>query len=174
MVKTNNKKRGFSLAEMLVAMLIVSVFFTAATKVMTQRPKKEVVKSPHGFFECYYSGNSLFKQTQKGTSGAEAVRAQNCNFMPPVGLSFINVHFLYDGHYYNFQEVLYDNMFELANPGDIAAYYSQYVEGEAAEHYGKEPVELRNYLRATYPASRILQQWPNEEQAPASALFISW
>ena len=173
MVKTVNKKRGFSLAEMLVAMLIVSVFFTAATKVMTQRPKKEVVKSPHGFFECYYSGGSLFTQTQKGTGGAEAGRAQNCNFMPPVSLSFINVHFLYNGNYYNFHEVLYDNMFELANPGEIATkYYSQYV--EEPQTYGKPAVDLRNYLASSYPASRILEQWPAEGNAPASALFISW
>jgi len=58
MVKSEHKK-GFSLAEILVAMLILSIFFLAGAKVYTRKQKDEVMKKIHGFYECYWDGGTL-------------------------------------------------------------------------------------------------------------------
>ena len=49
-------KKGFSLAEALVVMAVVSIFFAAVTKVITTRPKKPKQANLHGYYECYVDG----------------------------------------------------------------------------------------------------------------------
>ena len=46
-------KKGFSLAEALVVMAIISIFFAAASKIITTRPKPPKQVNQHGYYECY-------------------------------------------------------------------------------------------------------------------------
>ena len=56
-------KRGFSLAEALVVMAIISIFFAAATKIITTRPKPKIQVNPHGYFECYKLGGTQYQRS---------------------------------------------------------------------------------------------------------------
>ena len=92
-----NKKSGFTLAEMMISMLVVSIFFAAFAQTLTYKKPKEVQITPHGFFECYYRGGQLYVHTYKDNlrgRDKEPNQSTNCNFEPPVGLTFINVHYL--------------------------------------------------------------------------------
>ena len=60
------------MVEALISMAILSLFFVFAMKVITIKPKKEILSSPHGHFTC--CGKT------------------NCEFKPPVGVAFFNVH----------------------------------------------------------------------------------
>ena len=87
-------KKGFSLAEALVVMAIISIFFAAAGKIMTQRPKPQKIEYPHGYFECYLDGATL-----KQAAANEEVEKENivasggvCKFEPPKGVAFFNLN----------------------------------------------------------------------------------
>lgn len=55
-------KKGFSLSELLVVTLIISVVAAASTPFINpKKQKKEVTKAPHGIFECYYKDGQLYE-----------------------------------------------------------------------------------------------------------------
>ena len=170
----NNKNPGFSLAEALISMLIVSVFFVAATKIMTQKQSKESEKSPHGFFECYYKGGALYTHGLRGGTEVPEARSSNCNFQPPAILSFINVHYVYNNNYFNSQEPLFDNSVSIASPDSIKDFYPQcFPFNNACSAMFKPIAEFKNYLSGTHPESKIYQIW-TYSTVPMPALFISW
>ena len=178
MMNTNNKKRGFSLTETLVSMLVVSIFFVAASKIITHRPPKEIQTPPHGFFECYYIGGQLYSHSVRGNADEPEHRTTNCNFQPPLGLSFINVHYISydDERYFNSVEPLYDRRMELSRPSDIEAYYSQYNDEDSnnrTDVYENQIEEFFTYLAKTHPRSKIYEQY-NDGDLSSNALFISW
>ena len=108
MVKKNHKK-GFSLAEALVSMLILSIFFGVAAKMVTQRPKQEYIVSPHGFFECY-------KDNTDGTikvngTGLDSPTTGTCEFTPAKNTSVYNlVLYSYGCVYYR---ILYEMNYKI-------------------------------------------------------------
>lgn len=61
-------KKGFSLAEALVVMAVVSIFFAAVTKVITTRPKKPKQANLHGYYECYVDGGMYGKIREEWSS----------------------------------------------------------------------------------------------------------
>ncbi len=61
-IKKQNKS-GFSLAEALVSMLILSVFFIATAKVITTKQPAGKIAITHGFYECYRDSSGELKQT---------------------------------------------------------------------------------------------------------------
>ena len=66
MVKRNYKK-AFSFAEILISMLILSVFFIAGAKIFTHKQKDEVMKKINGFYECYWTdGGLMFAMSKTG------------------------------------------------------------------------------------------------------------
>lgn len=85
-------KRGFSLAEALVVMTVVSIFFAFAAKVVTTRQKPQVASNPHGYFECYLDGNTLM-QARKNEQVLIAPQNANgtCTFQPPKGVAEFNI-----------------------------------------------------------------------------------
>ena len=83
MKKTLNKKYGFSLFEAVVVMGIVAIFVAAATNVFTKKHKQVQEKTPHGRFECYYSGDQLVQQlfTENMSQQKQNV-SDHCTFKP--------------------------------------------------------------------------------------------
>lgn len=99
----NNKKfkKGFSLFEAFVVMLIVSIFVALMANTVAHRPKEKVASEAHGRFECYYdpSNNKLYQQlyTEGSTTGRKLATKEIefkkdddttemkkvCEFVPP-------------------------------------------------------------------------------------------
>ena len=174
MVK-DNKKLGFSLAEALMSMLIISVFFVAATKIVTQKPPKETEMSPHGFFECYYRGR-LYTHALRGDSEVPEAPAANCNFQPPAGLSFINVHYVTGNTYLNSQEPLFEQRIEIGSPGEMQSkFYPHCFSGSnsSCSSMVKSKTDFYYYLHAAHPKSNIYRMWV-QGTVPTNVLFISW
>lgn len=87
-------KKGFSLAEALVVMAIISIFFAAAGKIMTQKPKPIKQQNPHGYFECYLDGGTHKQSSAIEEAATDPVVAEGgaCKFEPPKGVAFFNVN----------------------------------------------------------------------------------
>lgn len=87
-------KKGFSLAEALVVMAIISIFFAAAGKIMTQKPKPIKQQNPHGYFECYLDGGTLKQSSAIEEAATDPIDAEGgvCTFEPPKGVAFFNVN----------------------------------------------------------------------------------
>lgn len=91
MVKSMDKfKKGFSLFEACVVMLIVVVFVAVIANVIPHKAKSKVVSEAHGRFECYYDGGVLYQQmfTEKSSTGRQRASANGgtattCVFTPP-------------------------------------------------------------------------------------------
>jgi len=84
MVKINSKK-GFSLFEAALVMLIAAVFITVMASVFPHKPKPKSQAEAHGRFECYYDGNTLKQRTiTQGAASAvtNAAGSDYCEFIP--------------------------------------------------------------------------------------------
>ena len=173
--KNKNKKNGFSLAEMMISMLIISLFFVAATKLITHKKPQEELKQPHGFFECYYSGGRLYTHTMQGQTETSAVAAPNCNVDLRSDIKFINIHYINGNTYFNTQEPFFEKSLKLSNPTDLQTYYyKQYFDGTETNtdvYHSKD--EFKAYLAKSHPQSNIYKQWVGGA-SPQIVLFISW
>lgn len=98
-------KKGFSLAEALVVMAVISIFFAVAGKVMTQRQKPQVLKNQHGYFECYLNGGTLMQARATEGIVSEPVAASGgvCTFEPPKGIAFFNLNTFGRAYYSAFE-----------------------------------------------------------------------
>ena len=82
-IKSMNKKfkKGFSLFEAFVVMLIVSIFVVLMANTVAHRPKDKVASEAHGRFECYYDKDNgkLYQQlyTEGQSTGRELVKTNN-------------------------------------------------------------------------------------------------
>ncbi len=84
-------KQGFSLAEALVVMAIISILFAAVAKVITTRPEKPKQTNMHGYFECYVDGGLKQRYVRNGASTPLESVAQ-CHFEPISGVAFYNIN----------------------------------------------------------------------------------
>lgn len=84
-------KQGFSLAEALVVMAIISIFFAAGAKIVTTRPKAKVQINPHGYFECYKVGGTQYQRSVREELEIEKKAANPCVFTPPSGTAFFSI-----------------------------------------------------------------------------------
>ena len=77
-------KKAFSLAEILISMMILSVLFLAGSKVLTQPRKDEISRKVHGTYECYYKNNNVLTQAMSKTGEpVEGIPAtEGCVFTP--------------------------------------------------------------------------------------------
>ena len=89
-IKHINNKKGFSLLEASIVMLIVAIFVAVMANVIPQKAKKKVASEAHGRFECFYKNGTLYQQTftENSSSGLKTAAssggdATTCNFQPP-------------------------------------------------------------------------------------------
>ncbi len=86
-------KKGFTLAETLIVMAVISILFSVAAKVITTRPKYKKQSVSHGYFECYKTGGGMYQRTVRDeVATAPTSVADECVFTPPSGISFFNIH----------------------------------------------------------------------------------
>lgn len=97
-------KKGFSLAEALVVMAVVSIFFALATKVIAVKPKNKVQNNPHGYFECYLDDGHLKQHSvAEGTDSSVLDKSEACDFYPATGVAFFNIHTYGPVYYIGFE-----------------------------------------------------------------------
>ena len=87
-----NTKFGFSLAEAMVSMFIVSLIFVFSVKVVGTRPAVTKLKYRHGYYTCYSYATSV-KQASSGITEQGQVSGGKCTFVPPKGVSQFNVFY---------------------------------------------------------------------------------
>lgn len=174
-----NFKNGFTLAEVLISMLLMSLFFMATTKVITQKPKAELQENPHGYFECYYSGGALFQHRSINNSNTPAenrTNAGNCEFVPPSGAAFINIYYIRrvrdENNNFIFQTIntqeLQFNITQNFVPNNIQEEFAAKMTEEAGDN-----LPFRRYLQFAQPESNINEQW-NNINLDSGVVFISW
>lgn len=88
------KHKAFSVAEMLVVMLILAIVILAMTPVAVKRVKKEPANPDHGSFECFYDGGTLRQRTrnEQGTIISQSSGGTACSFAPKRGVMFLTVN----------------------------------------------------------------------------------
>lgn len=85
-------KKGFSLAEALVVMAIISILFSVAAKVITTRPKPPKQTTAHGYFECYLNGGLWQRTVIDGVATEPKSMGSQCQFKPQTGVAFYNIN----------------------------------------------------------------------------------
>lgn len=85
--------KGFSLAEMLVVMLIMSFIAIGVPVIHFKKTELKTKRSEHGRYECYYDGNQLM-QYSVNEEGAKIgpTNVTECKFKPPKNAIFFLVH----------------------------------------------------------------------------------
>lgn len=82
-------KNAFSLAEMLLVLLILSFLTVSLAPLAYKKIPKKTDRDTHGRFECYYEGNKLMQYTANEISGPQTpVEVEKCTFDPPAKASF--------------------------------------------------------------------------------------
>lgn len=83
-------KKGFSLFEACVVMIVVAIFVAVMANVVPHKVKSKVASEAHGRFECYYEDGTLYQQmfTEGSTTGRQKAvdaggTATSCTFIPP-------------------------------------------------------------------------------------------
>lgn len=84
-------KEGFSLAEMLIVILIFSIVVAAvAPGIVNKQLKRDTTQVPHGIVECYWKGGKLFKyeasnkdKASKNGTTIDVTSAGSCSFVAP-------------------------------------------------------------------------------------------
>lgn len=80
-MKKIERRRGFSIAEALMALLVVSLITVATVPVVTKK-KRDASQGVHGEWVCYMSGSSHVTQiTQDGKTTTSS--GSDCTFVPP-------------------------------------------------------------------------------------------
>ncbi len=99
--KILGKLRGaFSVAEMLVVMLVLSIVIISMTPVMVKRVKKEAANPDHGTFECFWdkeNGKDVLIERIRNARGEivskkERTKDEYCSFTPKRGAMFFTVN----------------------------------------------------------------------------------
>ena len=181
MVDIKNKKFGFSLAEALVSMLVMSMFFIATSKIITTKPKKEVQANKHGYFECYYDGGVLKQKHSDGSYAGEPTNAGSaCTFTPPSGIAFALIYTLNNTNgrkFYHSQEPQFnsDNGEDVVtiSAGELSSFQEETEQVNSEGNDNK--YELMNFFASSYPSSSIYKLLQDTDcQYSGPAVFIGW
>lgn len=161
-------KKGFSLAEALVVMAIISIFFAAAGKIMTQKPKPIKQQNPHGYFECYLDGATLKQSSAIEEAATDPIDAEGgaCTFEPPKGVAFFNVN-TYGPAFYSDFEPNVNNTINIkinnaAGAKDFVKIYNGdktfYIESDdnpLSKEFDNQKESAKVYFQAIHPKSQI-------------------
>ena len=171
-------KKGFSLAEALISMLVISVFFIVASKVMTMRPKTEYALARHGYYECYKYGGNSYQKRVDGTVAGELVQINNkCQTIPPAGIPYVTVYLYHNNRLHLFIEPHFtDELFELDLSSVSNKIQNLYKLQESSNQNGIGDKDVfKQNLEASYSSSSIYQLLKNNGGNNLStALFMCW
>ena len=90
----NNKRIAFSLAEMLLVMVILVVMMLALPPFTKKMFEVKVIDKPHGRYECYYDQNNNLMEyyANEGEEEHEPKEVESCSFHPPNNTLYIMIH----------------------------------------------------------------------------------
>ena len=86
-------KKGFSLAELMVVLLLVSLLASALIPIVTKKHLTLPKRSEHGAYMCYYKDGKLFekKTVNKYSGQSEEKQVENCVFTPPAKALYFQI-----------------------------------------------------------------------------------
>ena len=180
----NNNQKAFSLVEVLVSMLILSLFFLANTKVMTTKQKDETLMKVHGFYECYWDGGVLkYAQSKTGRSVEPQIAGDACVFSPDRNTSLFDMTVIFadnKGVFYNDEFVNVETMSII--PPSMGSNVVSYHTPSKAENYSPDFATenvtydmIINNLKLTSKNSNILQlQTLPGGPGANGAVIINW
>lgn len=157
-------KKGFSLAEALVVMAIISIFFAAASKIITTKPKVKKQINAHGYYECYYSDGHKQKYVRDGVA-SPLQSVSECKFEPPAGIAFFNINSS-NPCYSSFQPNI-NNALTISLGGSGVVIRSDTETLELSDNTNCS--EIRMFFSTLYPKSEIYNNG-----AILKGVFISW
>lgn len=175
MVNMHNKS-GFSIAEALVAMLVLSTFFVVTSKVVNIKPKQEVAVNPHGFFECYDENGVTGEQyvlSGQVQQLPEDRRGHDCRFIPPNNIPYVIIYVVSEGQYYNTIQPQFTNEI-LLDKNNLSNFYQNFDEPATGN---QNLNEFKNFLGQTYPQSNIYKAMDKSDgdvTYNGSAVFFGW
>ena len=168
-------KKGFSLAEALIVMAIVSILFAFGAKVITTKPKPIKASYPHGYFECYLDGGVMkqryVRENIPDSDNPPVVDV--CEFEPPFGAAYFNIN-AYGSAYYtssepNITNKLFINVgaesIQISSNGGLMTINSTDT-GTGLENQ-KQSIKL--FFEIMYPDSEMYNNG-----AMRSGIMISW
>jgi len=182
MVKHLNKiihiKRGFSLAEALVSMLILSMFFMATSKIITIKQKDEARVKTTGYYECYEKDGKMYEKYYNTTLN----EVGKCVFNPPYTrpnkvLYSINNECIYTTFELEISDTLEINATDLTinSTGDSCDSYGQEEPCSRGEcmHTSDGIDSFRAIIRDAYPTSS-LNEFSSNDYYNIPVVFIAW
>ena len=183
MVDIKRKKPGFSLAEALVSMLVLSIFFVASSRIITTKPKKEVQMNRHGYFECFKDHSGVMKQKRcDGSYAGDLIRVEDgvCRFTPPRGIAFVVIYALNNGAFYTWTEPQFNS--DRGNDDEITIDESDLANFQANMEFQEEDpsggnsnmAPLKNFFQSSYPSSSIYEELDKFSTYQGPAVFIGW
>lgn len=91
---TKRMRKAFSMVELMLLLLFVSLITAALTPVVTKKHFKMPRPANHGAYMCYYDGNQLHEIRLSGKALSKVVFDRNvsqCKFDPPEKVSYFHV-----------------------------------------------------------------------------------
>lgn len=176
-------KKGFSLAEALVVMAVISIFFAVAGKIMTQRPKPQALKYPHGYFECYIGDDgSLMQSNASEAVITEPIKVSGtaCAFEPPKGVAFFNINTFGRAYYSDFEPNVNNVInIKINNSAHSETFVTIYKDTHSlnipaskdtnSDEFKNQRDVARSYLSTLHPASQIYNKGDCR-----TGVMISW
>ena len=90
-MKKNNFKYAFTLVELMVFFIFISLLLAASTPIITKRVKNLPIKHHHGKFICYGNSYEYYNSSRLVASGA------GCKFTPPKRASLFKIELVGGG-----------------------------------------------------------------------------
>ena len=176
MVNRISDKKGFSFAEVLISMLILSVFFIATSKVMTHRQPRETQENPHGFYECYAVGTDLKQRRGAESSVTPEQSVTSCTFTPPQGLAYATIYAIAiindNVRIYKSVEPQFNNAIDpIGSVNELANFYELIQDAEETDLTMND---MKTFLEMSYPRSGLYSKITTVENYRGPALFIGW
>ena len=179
-------RSGFSLAEILVAMLVMSIFFMATTKVITIKQKPALEESPHGYYECTDSPGStdMNFHEHRVDSSRETIPANSsdvdfCTFVPPKNIPLFNVYVYSStkGFLSTSEAQISEDSADFRGANVLLDYYlsddpslAQTINGADLNN---RIAQFKLFLRTSYPQSMLSKSWTGT-RPPRNTVFITW
>jgi hypothetical protein len=85
-------KKAFTIAEMLMCMLIMSVLVALSIKVFTRHHQKQMYNPVHGYFLCYKDATTGKVMQKNGSSDVEVMNSGYCSFRPVKSANYYVVY----------------------------------------------------------------------------------
>ena len=93
-MKLKTKKRGFSLVELMILLVVSGLVIAALVPVVTKKHFRLPSQTMHGAYMCYYKGNRLHETKWSGKTQQSVIfdrDTDNCVFDPPKKAAYFQV-----------------------------------------------------------------------------------